>query len=496
MKLNLTKKIVSILLLLLCFDSFAAVVSDNDGSAFITKAEFDSLKNNFQAQIDNYNTNIDNKIDAAIAGYLAGIKVETTEELESYLNKINSAAEDFYLDGSGNKVKYGYRCMARRFSTPTTQKPNGALTNFFISRNDVNLWVGNYLQYGWARFGLTYNSRTSFREVTIPETNYKIGKYMILDEDSNGNLYSYNQTSNYTYRFYTGGSSFTHGVNNGITTTSSGFGSFSTSGNFVNNKKYWSMDIGEVTYNWDNPSGTDYSTWRCLYGTSFDTTSSYATMPVCGYTNDSVIALRRKKQTEMTIQENNFNWNLYYTVRGVLFLFSDEDTRYIIDKAASTGGLNPDKMTTDTTAPWTFWFNCHPYEQVNTSNLIDNYATNVLGRTVNITDGIPVFKASFDGTVDMKIYFYCQAGHTLGCGFKKEPFVNTPMGYTIDTSLKLRDFNDVLYPNNLWPTNQEVDIRMDVKKNDVIWIKAVDTNDDYAFVGAKTNQIKLTSDKN
>ena len=60
---------------LLSINSFAAVVSDNDGSAFITKAEFDSLKNDFQSQIDSYNANIDNKIDNAIASYLAGIKV-------------------------------------------------------------------------------------------------------------------------------------------------------------------------------------------------------------------------------------------------------------------------------------------------------------------------------------------------------------------------------------------------------------------------------------
>ena len=56
------------------------MVSDNDGSAFITKAEFDSLKNNFQSQLDSYNSNIDNKIDAAIASYLAGIKVQKTEQ--------------------------------------------------------------------------------------------------------------------------------------------------------------------------------------------------------------------------------------------------------------------------------------------------------------------------------------------------------------------------------------------------------------------------------
>ena len=67
------------LVLLLSIESFGAVVSDNDGSAFITKAEFDSLKNDFQAQINSYNTSIDNKIDGAIAAYLAGINIAKEE---------------------------------------------------------------------------------------------------------------------------------------------------------------------------------------------------------------------------------------------------------------------------------------------------------------------------------------------------------------------------------------------------------------------------------
>lgn len=54
----------------------AAVVSDNDGSVFITKAEFEALKDDFNEQIDNYNNSIDNKIDGAIASYLAGIQLD------------------------------------------------------------------------------------------------------------------------------------------------------------------------------------------------------------------------------------------------------------------------------------------------------------------------------------------------------------------------------------------------------------------------------------
>ena len=54
---KIVKRILALfLVVLMSINSFGAVVSDNDGSAFITKAEFDSLKNNFQAQIDQYNT--------------------------------------------------------------------------------------------------------------------------------------------------------------------------------------------------------------------------------------------------------------------------------------------------------------------------------------------------------------------------------------------------------------------------------------------------------
>ena len=63
------------LVVLMSIESFAAVVGDNDGAAFITKAEFDSMKNDFQSQLDRYNSSLDNKIDGAIASYLSGVSV-------------------------------------------------------------------------------------------------------------------------------------------------------------------------------------------------------------------------------------------------------------------------------------------------------------------------------------------------------------------------------------------------------------------------------------
>ena len=103
------KRIMALsLVLLLSIENFAAVVSDNDGSAFITKAEFDSLKNDFQSQIDQYNSSIDNKIDGAIASYLAGINLTKAESKKTlFPGEYESVC---YNDALYNRVwryKYG-----------------------------------------------------------------------------------------------------------------------------------------------------------------------------------------------------------------------------------------------------------------------------------------------------------------------------------------------------------------------------------------------------
>ena len=84
------RRIAWLLIVLMSINSFAAVVGDNDGAAFITKAEFESLKNDFQSQINRYNTSLDNKIDGAIASYLSGIKVKKESELKVLVSNYNT----------------------------------------------------------------------------------------------------------------------------------------------------------------------------------------------------------------------------------------------------------------------------------------------------------------------------------------------------------------------------------------------------------------------
>lgn len=70
------KRIISITLMLstlLVGNVFSAVVIDNDGEAFITKAEFEAMISKINEGVNTYYATVDNTIDAAIIDYIAGL---------------------------------------------------------------------------------------------------------------------------------------------------------------------------------------------------------------------------------------------------------------------------------------------------------------------------------------------------------------------------------------------------------------------------------------
>ena len=166
---RLIKRVIALfLVLLLSIENFAAVVSDNDGSAFITKAEFDSLKNSFQSQIDQYNTSIDSKIDGAIAAYLAGIRVSTTENiaLDSKTN-YSFPVRLFYNDNSWNRRGSGYYTLSR----PRVRVPK------------YSTWV--MPRAGHATGNLTLVDDSSYREnatLVVPATTPSLFVAALIEE--------------------------------------------------------------------------------------------------------------------------------------------------------------------------------------------------------------------------------------------------------------------------------------------------------------------------
>ena len=164
-KSTFIKRFVALfLVVLMSIESFAAVVGDNDGAAFITKAEFDSLKNDFQSQLDRYNTSLDDKIDGAIAAYLAGINVDTQRNVniiasgETYCIEATNAPlykygspmftgdyRDTRLQNAGGTTYGNYiEVLAVRFVAPTpgdAHKQNKLLIQNINTSNSTAEWV-------------------------------------------------------------------------------------------------------------------------------------------------------------------------------------------------------------------------------------------------------------------------------------------------------------------------------------------------------------------
>lgn len=138
-RIKTCKKLFCIIVaLLFSINTFAAIISDNDGSAFVTKSEFESLKENFANQVDQYNTSIDTKLDGAIAAYLAGLKLETKEDISCLLDNKGKYGNKYALYWSSHTNKrsindtYAYATYTLNYS------------EYDYDNDNFNCWGGLY----------------------------------------------------------------------------------------------------------------------------------------------------------------------------------------------------------------------------------------------------------------------------------------------------------------------------------------------------------------
>ena len=197
------KKILSMLLLIILgltqLMTYGAIVSDNDGTAFVTKAEFESLKNTFSDQVDNYNLSIDNKIDGAIAAYLAGLisKKERVELPYASWKKVTSLnyalGNDYWypnvsltvaelagmmydLEIADNPIRFGYEnwwaYVQLKYSRPSTKKSKRLLC-------DAGTESTSYPDYiTWSGLAKDYLDNITLSRTYACNTHDKFGGYL------------------------------------------------------------------------------------------------------------------------------------------------------------------------------------------------------------------------------------------------------------------------------------------------------------------------------
>ena len=272
------KRIISFfMILMLSMNSFAVAVSDNDGSAFITKAEFDSLKNSFQSHLNQYNNSIDSKIDTAISEYLAGITTlkEPTNLIDQFVSSTGEKMTWVYnLPGVGSNLRtneininsIGY--ITRRSVSNLNYKAGAWLTSAGYPTGGG--YAVSAITFGHPEFDITYGySQHALAYARLGYIQEANDTWMQLP--TNWTDYYTANASQATYDYYNSTSSYKE-----RSTTGSGSGWLYQNLNGVNVLKYYCTAIYpkidlEYYVHWYKyfPAST-YSTYTSSAGFTFN----------------------------------------------------------------------------------------------------------------------------------------------------------------------------------------------------------------------------------
>ena len=408
-----------LVVIILGINSFASVVSDNDGSAFVTKAEFEGLKKNFNSQVTQYNASIDAKIDGAIGSYLAGIDLKKKKELTSILNQagqrfISSNNCGFVTTRKGTYSKYFMNIGVCTGGAANTCR----ITQLQYLTGTINApsWdTANSTNYGIFWYGTKTNSG-----------NYKVKRY----------------TNSYPFAAVAG--VFTAGGNEGTTTSFSIPNKTFTCGSadsFQAGDDSWSITVGRAyTVNVVKTFG--------VQDTYYDINQNYLT----GY------ALATDNQYFVAAEDVNKPGTEYWDYKADWYGYEIQ--------AAGIG--------------WGSWSNPswtklrvynHYYSTINRLSIINEKITGLMNQDVFYYNGCPIFQIDDKpGKVKLELHVVNSGNYPTVFQIKKEKFDNTTIS---ETGAKTSDYkwDDVIKVNST-STGVDVELEIDVKKDEIYWIKA------------------------
>ena len=191
MRKSRIKKInVLLLILLISFNSFASIVSDSDGSAFVSKSEFEALKEGFSSQVANYNKSLDNRIDGAVSTYLKSVILTSDPQnlFEKYVN--STGKKPTFLN---NYVGTGSATNSSEININVLREQViKAFTNMYFAQslwirwndyttwdsvlyfNSAPDWGGSYSSWTtvWKRFVVSLNTAGASGDLAHPLTSW------------------------------------------------------------------------------------------------------------------------------------------------------------------------------------------------------------------------------------------------------------------------------------------------------------------------------------
>ena len=505
---------IIIFLFISIFNVYSAIVSDNDGSAFVTKSEFESLKDSFNNQIDNYNKSIDSKIDGAIASYLAGLKLAYVSTTDSYIYKANSKKElvfvgDYKLPTTqiGGHSKLAAQFVFKRDasimlgygSVPSAGYVNNQ-GNYYFGINHLVIkigWYGGTGSSSWPADAIDvreYNGNANQKNIVYKvATSSTVENYYYTDSD---NCYDLVPRLSLTSMTLGGGYQRICIINGTPLTWAFGSGtSFADySGKDFGYKEstlHWYLDdycdIYSMTYpntkniTYDAACSNILSCEEAVYNT---TNNKYIDYLAGNKINESsyIYAVHENdwnKCADTPMVEFDSNWQNYIQY----YYFSDDNPNGAAT-LRSDGSMNSSAASIGLPNV-SIWMKKN--SRIPIINLVHHQWTQAVGKTIHYYSGIPI--CSSDSAQHIKVvlkFKNSSTTETAQFSVRDTEFTNTNIESTNVTLYKNGSYNEEFtdFTINAGTDEQTVTFYIEAKKDKTYWLKVCPSGD---------NTVKVTS---
>ena len=415
------KRVLAFFLVALMNINVYATSVSNDGSAFVTKAEFDDLVQEFNKQMDSYQAGLNAKIDYAVANYISG------------LSTVSKLPQENIHDAAEKMCKNNTLYFAPLLNIKDTNE-----ADIMVQHGEV-LFANTGSQYVW-RYRV-YGQDTNQTYWKDGDTK---GKYYYLT--SNKSLLAY-WTDSYIEHNFAGSASNSYNPNQNRTVT-----------------------VPKMTY---LKNRTKVGPFSESYTASDNTGKSWGNNISCN------LSLTKTVDTKY---ENNVMYDEVEVKDSVWCIYDSEIDD--IEQVKQVDSPVWDQIVNISGSSYTTeWAANHPTRayaykykskghKINSTEITNAPVSAAFGSPVALYEGVPFVKCSHDGDLIFDMTWTVNGGDVTQTrytefGFRKSGFSNS-QSITTDPNIKTN------LDTNLAESGKSINVKIEgVKKDEVYWIKGI-----------------------
>ena len=450
------KRILAVLMVIILNATSYAAVGANDGSAFITKSEFDALVNTFNEQMDTYEGSLVSKIDGSIANYLAGMSNVMLLNLTDYATSVAN-------QGSKYVTFYNYPTTdAFTVSNKNNYGKAGSFYMKYVGNNAAPSQYTNMFRESSAGF------ERAFQYTDFGSKNYLyllMNNETISDSDSgyDGNAAFLQEVESYYNLIYirneASGISYVAGSAVNSSTLQSGTNKSHTV-SVPNQNKYAgtfnnveSTKVGNSTVNTTATISEDWTSngEQSFKGAGYPSTNKIKSQTLYAVNNANKTYFDGDQQTITGCQASNAG--------GKFYTFNN-------------GNGNYGSYTASSGFTWTYKYYWHKIFTTDSTKLSNYGASQVINKAVRLYNGVPLTRVYLPGEVKFNVTVTNTVGNDTYLTISDEPFDNDNRYSTKTYTAGGKTYDHILYNEKITPgKSSEVKFNVDYvsdKNNGVV----------------------------